>query len=176
MSVGGDQRKLFPTPTLLTSKLAVDGMWSYLLKGWNSRHISVGIIPLSLSSSSRLGSYLDKCCRLPHSRGSRCTRSCRCCWCSERTHHRVWKEGGHFTIMTEGKFSQSHLYLHSFSSGMAQPLPPQPSLQWHWEFRHAPLIQRCPVVYRQLSEKGKIIQTLYLFYYDFCFVRLLSNN
>ena len=36
-------------------------------------------------------SYLDKCGRHPRSRGSRCTRSCRCCWCSARTHHRVWK-------------------------------------------------------------------------------------
>ena len=27
----------------------------------------------------------------------------------------------------------SHLYLHSLSSGILHPFPPQPSLQWHWE-------------------------------------------
>ena len=65
----------------------------------------------------------------------------------------------------------SHLYLHSFSSGMEHPLPPQPSLQWHWESRHAPLIQRWPVVYRQLSEKRKLFK-MHLY---FCLEVVICN-
>ena len=41
--------------------------------------------------------------------------------------------------------------LHSLSSGILQPLPPYPSLQWHWPFKHAPCLHSRPVVYRQSS-------------------------
>ena len=37
-------------------------------------------------------------------------------------------------------------YLHSLSSGISQPLPPYPSLQWHWLFKQAPFLQSRPVV------------------------------
>ena len=74
-------------------------------------------------------SYLDTSVHLLHSQGNMCTHSFQCCWCSERRHHRVWK---YFRFRISKIFvttAGAHLYLHSFSSGIEHPLPPQPSLQ-----------------------------------------------
>ena len=88
----------------------------------------------------------------------------RWCWCSIRIHHTVgtkWEKKNciwgksncvlSFVNMLYRASESKALTLHSLSSGMLQPLPPYPSLQWHWPFKQAPCLHSRPVVYRQSS-------------------------